>query len=272
MKSQLDSESCDIALDRIVAPLIQRTVNQSHVSAIAESYPIVGQLEDIIVAPHPSEVDMFVDVIGWNRILAARQIGLKVLRGKIVTDENAKKLLEMAIATNTLRDNGCLRDLIEQAALLLKVGGGTQEDAAKIMGVSPSLFSRWLKMQRNLDATIKAQMIPGGCVGVDDGTALAAEPSIQRRHELFDQLKANKIAKGTVRQHVARKRPARASHLRVAGASLRIPPGTTELKHASDTAYKLLGLIRAFKKTKRPDAEFTEWLNAADTTGGQDHV
>lgn len=259
------SDGMTIALEKLVAPLIDRSRSQGQIARSADSLGKLGQLNEIVVTPQPDGTGFLV-VCGFTRVLAARSLGWSSLRARVVSGEDAVKLTQFAVADNTARNNLNLADAVSQAVLLKKVSSESDGEVAKMLGISAGTMSRYLRMAF-LEPPIQEAMRDGRLT-FDDAYALATLSTPAERMAQFEALLSGAIRRGSLKAKVTRPRRATATTFRIGPVTLKADAEQEPYTVAKETVRTITETLAAFKATTRPKEEFLAWLTEREARHG----
>ena len=135
----------ELTLDDIEANPHQarKSFDEAAIRELAATIERHGLQQPIIVRRHPTDDNRYVLVAGERRVRAHRQLGRKTIYAIVTTrdDPEVVSLLE-----NVQRQDLDALELAEGLRKLIDNGGYTHEKAGEVVGMSPQLVSRTLKL------------------------------------------------------------------------------------------------------------------------------
>lgn len=151
----MNTQIMSIPLDRIdTDPVnVRRIPIDGAVEQMAQSMAAIGQLEPIIVRPHPDEPDRWYCLIGGTRLAAARSLGwdmIKAMQHEVPLGEDAEDCARAASAAENMVRRGIHPVDQWRAIVALADKGYSYDRAAAALGVDVQFARRLEKMGRLL--------------------------------------------------------------------------------------------------------------------------
>ncbi len=185
---------------------IRKTVSQESLEGLTRSMQQVGLLQPIRVR---READAFVTTDGAMRLLAARKLGWETIAAIVENDERGKAgVTQRAVISNTQRIELSAVDTAEAIARWMEESGGSEAEAAKGLGFSPTKVSGLLSLLK-LPEPIR-QQIRRGKIPVSSGYELARVNDPTQQAALAEQIVAGTLNRDSLVGEVkAIRRPAK---------------------------------------------------------------